>query len=186
MDASLKTCMARVFSAVDIEDEEVLNKLEKIRDRLDLGFSPVKKENMHLTLKFFEEIEEQQIADVESAMSNVDVEPFKMELKGLGAFPSEDYIRVVWAGVNSHEVFNLHKQVKLHDVSSDNKHEFKPHITLLRVKDVSKQRKKKLKRVLGEHRDESFGKVNVNSLKLFESMKTGNGSKYRKISEFDL
>ncbi len=178
--------MARVFSAVDIEEEEVLNKLEKIRDRLDLGFSPVKKENMHLTLEFFENVDDSEARKIESAMSNVDVEPFEMEIQGLGAFPSEDYIRVVWAGVNSHKIFDLHKQVKLHDVSSDNKHEFKPHITLLRVKDVSQEKKKKLKRVIDEHRDESFGKVKVDSLKLFESLRTGKGSNYREISEFKL
>ena len=178
--------MARVFSAVDIEDEKVLRQLEKIRDKLDIDFSPVKQDKMHLTLEFFEDINKEEIGDVESALSSIDVEPFRMEIQGLGAFPSENYIRVVWAGVNSHRIFDLQKQVKLHDVSSDNKHEFKPHITLMRVEKVSRKRKKKLKRTLKEHSDEKFGSVEVNSIKLLESRMTGKGSEYRKISEFEL
>lgn len=178
--------MARVFSAVDIEKKEVLNRLEKIRDTLNIGFSPVKREKIHLTLEFFKDISEEEISEVESALSSINTAPFEMKVQGLGAFPSEDYIRVVWAGVNSSEIFNLQKQAKLHNISSDNKHEFKPHITLMRVKNTSKKRKKKLKRSLREHQDESFGTVTVDKVKVLESRMTGEGSKYREISEFKL
>lgn len=178
--------MARVFSAVDIEDEEILQNLERIRNRLDLGFSPVSRQKMHLTLEFFEDINEDQIEKVEKSLRHIEIEPFEMELRGLGAFPSEDYIRVVWTGVNSHKIFDLQKQAKVHDVPSENQHEFKPHITFLRVKDISQGKKRKLKKMLEDHKEDSFGTVEVDSVKLFESRLTGKGSKYREISEFDL
>ena len=178
--------MARVFSAINIEDDELLDRLEKIRDTVDLGFSPVPRDKMHITLEFFEDITKDEISKIQKALENVEQEPFSMEINGLGAFPSEDYIRVVWAGINSHEIFNLQKQAGLHDVSSDNKHEFKPHVTLMRVEDISGRKKKKLKRMIEEHSDESLGQVSVDAVKLFESRMTGKGSKYREISSHKL
>lgn len=186
MDAQLKTCMARVFSAVDIENEKILGKLEEIRDTLNLGFSPVETKKMHITLEFFEDINQDEIKKVEKAVSNTDLNPFEIELKGLGAFPSEDFIRVVWAGVESSKIFKLQKQAGLHNISTDNKHEFKPHITLMRVDNISQGKKKKLKSMIEEHKDEDFGTVTVDSVKLFESRITGKGSNYRKISEHQL
>ena len=174
--------MARVFSAVDIEDEEVLNQLEKIRDTVDLGFSPVSTEKMHITLEFFEDITGKEISSVQKALDNIEQNRFEMSIEGLGAFPSEDYIRVIWAGVNSGEIFNLQKQSRLHSISSDNRHEFKPHITLMRVEEISEKKKGKLKTAMNEHRDQKFGKINVDCVKLFESKMSPEGSKYREIS----
>lgn len=178
--------MARVFSAVDIEDEQVLQNLERIRDRLDLGFSKVPREKMHVTLQFFEDIEEQDISKVEKALRNVEKQPFKAEIQGIGAFPSEDYIRVAWAGVLSHEIFELRKHARLHKIPSQDHDEFKPHITLLRVRDVSPGKKRKLKRILEDHKEESFGKVEINQIKLFKSRLTGKGSNYEVLSTVDL
>jgi 2'-5' RNA ligase len=178
--------MARVFSAVDIQDEKTLDKLAEIRERLDLGFSKVQEKKMHITLQFFEDIDQREIEEVKKTLGNIQHGPFKIEIKGLGAFPSEDYIRVVWAGVNSHEIFDLQKEAKVHDVPSDDRHEFKPHVTLLRVKDVSKGRKKKLQRMIREHKKEELAEIKVDSVKLFESRLTGKGSDYRKLGEYEL
>ena len=178
--------MARVFSAIDIEDDKVLRKLKNIRDTLDLDFSPVKPEKMHVTLEFFEDIDQDEIKKIKKAVSNIDLDSFEIKLQGLGAFPSEDFIRVVWAGVESSKIFELQKQAGLHNISTDNKHEFKPHITLIRVDNISQGKKKKLKSMIEEHKDEDFGTVKVDKVKLFESRITGKGSNYRKISEHKL
>lgn len=178
--------MARVFSAVDIEDDRVLDRLEKIRDTLDLGFSPVNREKMHITLEFFEDISEEEISMVQKALDNIGQESFNMEIEGLGAFPSEDYIRVIWAGINSGKIFDLQKQAGVHSVSSDNRHEFKPHITLMRVEDISRKKKSRLKTAIDQHRDEEIGEVTVDQIKLFESQMTHSGSKYQEISTHKL
>jgi 2'-5' RNA ligase len=183
---TIKNCMARVFSAVEIEDEKVLQRLEDIRDVLNLGFSKVPGKKMHITLQFFEDIDEDEIEKVKETLENIQKQPFRIEIRGVGAFPSEDYIRVVWAGIRSHEIFELQKQAKVHEVPSDDRHEFKPHITLLRVKDISPEKKKKLKRMIEEHKDEKFAEVDVESVKLFESKITGNGSKYEELAEVNL
>ena len=178
--------MARVFSAIHIEDEKVLEEMENVRDTMDLGFSKVPREKFHVTLQFFEDINQEQIRKVKNTLENIETGSFEAEIRGVGAFPSEDYIRVVWAGMKSHKVFDLQKQAKVHDVPSENHHEFKPHCTFLRVDDVSSERKKKLQRSIHEFKDHSFGKIEVDKVKLFESELTPEGSKYRVLSEIDL
>lgn len=178
--------MARVFTAIDIEGGKVLKELENVRDTIDLGFTKIPGEKMHLTLQFFEDINQQQIRKVEKSLRNIEIDPFKAEIKGVGAFPSEDYIRVVWAGMKSHEVFDLQKQAKVHDVPSENHDEFKPHVTFLRVDDVSGKRKEKLKKSIQEFKEYSFGTVEVNSVKVFESELKPSGSEYTVLSEHEL
>lgn len=182
---SLKVYMARVFSAVDIEDEKLLDRLEDIRETLNLGFNPVEKEKMHITLEFFKDIDEDEIDLIKKAMDNIELDSFTADVKEVGVFPSEDYIRVVWAGAESEKFQELYKQVSNHSVQSNNDHDFQPHITLMRVRNPSKEQKKKLKRTIREFSDHEFGKLKVNKVKLFESYLNGK-TKYKQLHKKEL
>ncbi len=178
--------MARVFTAFDIEDEKILEELENVRDRFDLGFKPIPREKMHLTFEFFKDINEEEIDELKNAMDEIDVESFSSRLKGVGAFPSKDYIRVVWAGVENGKFHEIHRQVSSHGVESDNGHDFVPHVSLLRVEDVKGERKRKLRRMLREFEDHDFGSIEVNKLKLFRSDLKPRGSEYTELYVKDL
>lgn len=178
--------MARVFSAIDIEDDNVLDNLVEARDRLDLGFNPVEREKIHITLEFFEDLKQDEIQELAGHLKKLELEPFKAEIKSIGAFPSQEYIRVVWAGVKSDKIFKVHEKVSDNSLESDNSHEFKPHATLLRVKNLSRKRKKLLKNTMEEYSERSFGTVQVESIKLFESVMKPSGTEYRVIEEVDL
>ncbi len=182
---SLKVYMARVFSAVDIEDEKLLDRLKEIRETLNLGFNPVEQEKMHITLEFFKDADEKEIEQIKKAMDEIGLDGFTADLKDVGVFPSEDYIRVVWVGAESDKFEKLYNQVSDHSVNSDNDHEFKPHITLMRVKSPSKEQKKKLKRTIREFNDHEFGKLEVDKIKLFESYLDGE-TKYKQLHKKDL
>lgn len=178
--------MVRVFSAVDITDEDLLDELVHAQEQLDLDFNPVNREHIHVTLEFFEDIGESEIGELKNAIENVKVESFSAEVNGLGAFPSLDYIRVVWAGFKGGKFRALRHQVGLHGVDHSNDHEFTPHATLVRVKDLSSKRKQKLKKIIREYEDHKFGDIDVNSVKLFKSELGPNGPEYTKISEKQL
>lgn len=173
--------MARVFSAVDIEDEKLVDELEMVQKRLDLGFNPVDRDRMHITLEFFEDVGPEELEKLKRAIDGVELEPFSAEVRGVGAFPSEDYIRVVWAGVQHPKLHRLHRQVRLHGVASDSNNKFTPHITLVRVKDVSPSRKRKLQKTVQEFKDHGFGRLKVDSIKLFESSLEPEGPEYTEI-----
>ncbi|MFB6292242.1 MAG: RNA 2',3'-cyclic phosphodiesterase [Candidatus Nanohaloarchaea archaeon] len=175
--------MARVFSAVDIEDESLLKELEQVRDALDLGFNPVNRSKMHVTLEFFEDIGQEEIDRLKKAMGSIELEPFKADIKGVGVFPDRDYIRVVWAGMESRDIYELYDQVSRHGVEPSNDHDFTPHVTLMRVKNLSPQKKRKVQKSLREFQDHFFGTLEVDSVKLFESRLTGKGSEYQMLHE---
>ncbi len=172
--------MTRVFSAVEIEEETVRNELCRVRDSLNHDFSPVPERKMHLTLEFFEDIESREINELRKTMDKVDIESFNMEVKGVGCFPSWDYIRVVWAGVESDEIHQLHRQISDHGVKSQD-HDFQPHITLFRVRDIDSKTRKKLKRAMRDHQSLGFGSSPVSKVKLFRSEMTAEGSRYHEI-----
>ncbi|NMJ77338.1 RNA 2',3'-cyclic phosphodiesterase [Nanohaloarchaea archaeon] len=178
--------MVRAFSAIDVEKEEVLDKLERAQRNLNLGFSTVSTDKMHITLEFFQDIDQKQISRIQQTLENVEIKPFNIELKGIGAFPSEDHIRVIWADVRSEKIYKLHRQSKLYDISSDNKHKFKPHVTLLRVENISPRKKAKLRKTLNDHKETSFGTVKVDKIKMFESSINQESSTYSEISTHHL
>ncbi|MBY6294011.1 RNA 2',3'-cyclic phosphodiesterase [Nanohaloarchaea archaeon H01] len=176
--------MARVFSAVDIEDEKLKDELAEVRDRLDLGFKPVPEEKMHITLQFFKDIGEEEMEVLKQALDDIDVSSFQAEMKGIGCFPSRDYIRVVWAGLeNDRKMQQLYREVSEHKVQDDNDHSFTPHMTLLRVKNIREEQKKKLRRTIRDFENHEFGTLNVDSVKLFRSDLEQGGSVYSKLYE---
>lgn len=175
----------RVFTAVDVQDQETLEELARVRDRLDLGFKPVDAEKMHITLQFFGDVSEEGIGEIKRGMKT-DLEPFELEIKGVGVFPSRDYIRVVWAGAGDEKMQKLYQDVSDHGVSDDNDHDFKPHVTMMRVENVSPGQKKKLRKSLEEFEDHSFGCITVGSVRLFESRRTRKGSRYKLLHEEEL
>ena len=60
----------------------------------------VKPHNMHLTIKFLDEVRWNAIADVTAAVQHAaqTVEPFELEIGGDGAFPSAGRPRTLWLG----------------------------------------------------------------------------------------
>jgi len=175
--------MARIFSAIDIEDEETLEKLKQIRDTLDLDFKPIETGKMHITLQFFKDLNQKEIKEVKQGLENIDTKPFTAKIKELGALPSEDYIRVIWAGIEHPKIYEIQEKASKHEVESNDEHEFKPHITLLRVENTSKKEKKKVQKTIDQYRSTEIGEIEVDKVKLFKSELTSNGAEYTQIAE---
>lgn len=173
--------MARVFSAIDIENEKALQRLEHIQEKLDLGFRKTPPEKMHITLEFFRDVDEHEIQELKKAIQNIDHRPFTATAKDIGAFPSENYIRVVWVGLEAHQIFELRKQASTHSITSQERNSYTPHITLLRVDDITPGKKKKLKKSMNSYRNTDITEFKVNKIKLFESRMTGSGTRYREL-----
>lgn len=171
---------------MDVENQELLDELERVREILDLGFNPVPREQMHITLEFFKDASEQELDMIKDAIDSADTGSFSTRMNGVGAFPSLDYIRVVWAGVESGRFHELYSEVSSHGVEADSKNDFSPHVTLMRVKDLSSAKKKKLQKAVREFSDHYFGELSVDELKLYESSLGPEGPEYRVIHRREL
>jgi 2'-5' RNA ligase len=60
-------------------------------------------EALHITLRFFGDVNEPVAAALDDALGAIRMTPFEVELQGAGAFGAEDHMRAVWAGVASCE-----------------------------------------------------------------------------------
>ena len=101
----------------------------------------VKRDQLHLTLKFVGDTPEESIDDVRGVMQKVSnqMTPFKIFIQGVGCFPKIERPRVMWVGLDG-EIDKLNQLVTaVHDgldplgFPRDEK-EFHPHITMARAK----------------------------------------------------
>lgn len=125
----------RLFVSIDLP-EEIQKYLQGWLPALP-GLRYTKKEQLHLTLLFIGESDEDQVCLITEKLRTVQFEPFQMVIKGVGAFPGRKNPRVIWAGVEENdELMDLQKQIskKLSGfIDEGGNHSFKPHITLARA-----------------------------------------------------
>ena len=106
-----------------------------------LNASWVKDSGIHLTLKFLGEIDPKQTPEISSALEEAAeaIQPFEIQVCGLGAFPNRRRPRVIWAGVEekSGALRNLWKGIEdsLSRLGFKKEgREFHPHITFGRIR----------------------------------------------------
>lgn len=108
----------------------------------------VKKEAMHVTLKFLGEVPESKMDEIKKRLSGVRFEKCGMRLDGLGVFPASGAPKVVWIGLKpKQKLVELHQHIEqaLSGLFPAGEH-FHAHLTLARVKLV--ENKKEFKELL--------------------------------------
>lgn len=164
---------------------EMLRKLKMSGDKKDLNIKWAPLQNLHLTLKFLGEIDNDQLDRATAALREISgaLEPFHLELYGLGGFPEEKQARTLWMGVrNKRNLRELHQKVDeaLQSAGfSPDHHEFRPHITLGRIRN-----KKNIEDLISPFVRKDFGKIPVQKITLFESFLQGHFPIYKALEEF--
>ncbi|PIN86098.1 RNA 2',3'-cyclic phosphodiesterase [Candidatus Woesearchaeota archaeon CG10_big_fil_rev_8_21_14_0_10_44_13] len=173
----------RLFMAFDVS-EEAENELKRQQAALKktdpgLGFT----REFHLTLKFLGEVDEKLVGELKSRLSRIKFDAFTANLSDAGVFPSEDYIRAAWIGLEPKEKINaLQQQIEGSLEGMFQKEErFHPHLTLARVKFI-----KDKKALIGGLKRMDVKKVNfrVDSFKLIKSTLAPGGPVYEVLEEF--
>ena len=178
----------RLFVAIELPEEikEYLADIQsKIKENLskedELRF--VSKDQMHLTLKFLGEVQPDKVEKINQLLGEASFKPFSPSLGGLGVFPNEEYIRVVWLGLSSEDkIISLQGEIddKLKKLFPKER-DFKPHLTLARVKSIKGPGIfiNNLKTVKIENK-----LINLDSFKLVKSTLTQNGPIYEELQSF--
>jgi len=173
----------RLFIAIELP-EEAKEELRKAQQQLPNGKLSLAKE-LHITLKFLGEVTPDRADEVREKLQKVKFEAFKAKLDSAGFFPSEKYIRVIWAGIKpEEETIKLQKEIDsaiCKEFPYDYK--FSPHITLARVKFVDDKKEfiQQLKKIKLE-------KINfkVDFFKLKKSILRGNeGPAYEDLQVYN-
>ena len=182
--------MLRVFIAVDIEDPLVVSRIERIKESLvaiGTPMKPVEPHNLHITLRFIGEMPPSRVEEIKrGVMAKLNFRRFQIKLQGLGAFPNPGSPRVIWIGVSegAEELGRLRKiidsELRSLGIAPD-RHEFKPHLTLARVK--GRRRIEALSKMIIEYSDYEFGSLIVDSIRLKRSTLTRQGPIYETLWE---
>ena len=178
----------RCFISIDVEDEKLLDEIERIQGMLlasKARIKPVERKNIHLTIRFLGEIPQSTVREVIEAMKRIEFRRFEVMLEGIGSFPERSSRpRVIWIGVSegSEETVLIHKALEeeLRRIGFPKDRErFVPHITIARVKWSTP----KLVKIIYELRDVKIGKMSVTSIRLKKSTLTSKGPIYETLFE---
>jgi len=180
--------VARLFTAVRIPEHLVPVIAELEAQLPSNGLKLVRPEIAHITLRFIGEVAEEKVPPIVDALRSVRMHRFDALLRGMGAFPSPRRARVVWMGCEG-EFASLFKKVEDALCSTGMNRERKqyhPHLTLARVKRLTREDGTRLEEVISRHKSTQFGGFEVGEFVLFESTLRKEGPTYQEIEAFTL
>ena len=133
----------RAFIAVELPDE-VKKELASIQQELERASADVKwvkTENIHLTLKFLGNVDDDKIEKIKALLDKIasSHEKFEATLFKVGAFPKLEYPRVIWVGIDkgcnlAEEIaFKIENECERIGFAKENR-PFSAHLTLGRVR----------------------------------------------------
>ena len=171
----------RCFISINMS-KKITKEIEIIQQKLPAFFGKkTELENLHLTLKFLGEINEDKIEEVKDKLKEIKFKNFYTEIKYIGFFDNQKY-GIIWLHLSN--CAELQKQIdnKLKDLFELGRR-FMSHLTIARVKSVRDKRK-----FLEELRKINIPKIkfNVDKFCLMKSELKKEGPKYEIIEEYKL
>jgi len=176
----------RCFISIDLP-KEIKDYLFDLQRKINDNNSKVHfvaKKNLHLTLKFLGNIDDNLLKDVKERLSKIKFKKFRVKLDKVGVFPNENFIRVIWIGLKpAGKVIELQQKIdgELLDLFKKDQ-EFSAHLTLGRVKFI-KNKKEFLEKLKIEIEDKEF---EIGEFKLMKSELSKDGPKYFEIENYVL
>ena len=181
----------RAFLAIDLDDDlkPKINKIIKEFKQIDTRIKYVELANLHLTLKFFGDIDTNGLNLLEEKIDGVvsEAEPFNIKIKGCGAFPNKNRIKVIWVGIEDDAAIrDLHDRLdkEFHKLGFDLDRKFSTHLTIGRTKSV--KNKSQVKSTIEKFEDIDMGEMKVERISLKKSTLTPSGPIYEDIRVFEL
>lgn len=180
----------RAFIAIELP-QDIKTDLSNIQEELKQTRADVKwvkPENIHLTLKFLGEIDQNLVKKICSILDEIAQKnaPFNLRLTNLGAYPKLKYPRVIWIGIaNDQPVVKIAEEIEKETIKIGLAAELRPfssHITLGRVRSALNRaalaEKLDYLNKTSSSENPDFG---VHSLILFKSTLTPTGPIYEAI-----
>jgi RNA 2',3'-cyclic 3'-phosphodiesterase len=179
----------RLFVAIEIP-QEIRNTLAAFIKELR-SIAPqakwIRAENLHVTLKFLGNSNEQKLAALENALSAIrSSNPVSLQFRGLGFFPNPKRPRVLWAGMTSSP--NLSTIAYDIDHAAHNlgfpleDRPFAPHLTLARFEPPGVP--SQLASAIADNASREFGAITTSQFHLIQSTLKPAGAEYSTLRSF--
>ena len=182
--------MKRLFAALKIHpDAEFLGKFHELKRELrHEQIKWVEERNIHITLKFFGETEEQNIPCISQVLEkrSAGTSPISLKLAGLGIFGSSYAPKVVWVGIEPYKdlstlMKNIHAELKTIGFEPDRQNII-PHLTLGRIKFLKD--KIIFNRTIDRFKTISSLPIRITEIILYESILHREGPEYIALEKF--
>ena len=183
----------RAFLAIDLPAEirATLQSLQRELGQSRADVTWVEAAQLHVTLKFLDEIDERQRAAVEDLLGRVArcERPFTLGFGSLGAFPSAEAPRVIWVGLaeGADVVVRVAEAIEREGAQiplRSDERQYVPHVTLGRV--GSPNRRERLVQRIRTVAWTIPSPWRVASLALYQSVLTSTGPRYTLLAEVPL
>ena len=184
--------MFRTFIAIEIDgiNKKILSDVISSLKKSDTNIKWITQDQMHLTLKFLGNVEENTIKNISDAIKSIatNYKKFNLSFSKIGAFPNTKQPRVIWIGIekgkNELKILNEKIEAECEKLGFEKeKREYRPHLTLGRVKSLKNITN--LTNIIDETNFDPQGNVKINKLTLFKSTLTPKGAIYDVLYECD-
>jgi RNA 2',3'-cyclic 3'-phosphodiesterase len=182
----------RAFIAVDLDDpviEKICSVVEILKSRIT-EIRWLRKENLHLTLKFLGNIAESQVEPIATALRHPLglFSPCNISAKGLGVFPDFRRPKILWVGLTGDQLVQLTAEIESAlmplGFTPENR-AFTPHLTIGRWREGNRPAKN-LRQKIGSLNDFEFGACAVRQIVLFQSVLKPEGASYSELRTIQL
>ena len=173
----------RTFIALDLPGKmrhdlaKVQNDIKE-KDLFVANFTSI--QNLHLTLKFLNELDEETIVKVKEKLKQIRAPKFTAKVSKYGVF-TPSFIKIVWAKLDGADELQKDIDEQLKDLFEP-EHRFMSHITLFRVKSVPDQKKAANK--IKNYKTDISGEIK--SFSLIKSTLTKTGPIHEVLETFKL
>ena len=184
--------MKRLFIAIKIEPNPsfiaIYTELTSNLRYENLRFAEMK--NLHLTLRFIGETEENKIPDIDRMLNKTaeTAKSFMLNINKTGVFGSSYNPKVLWFGIDPDERLTLLHTTIERNLSKvgfyPDRQNFVPHLTLARIKKLKDL--KLFQKIVGEFREKAIMRQDVPSFSLIESILMKEGPIYNTLNSYSL
>tara|TARA_Y100000590_G_scaffold162689_1_gene186513 strand:+ start:1998 stop:2543 length:546 start_codon:yes stop_codon:yes gene_type:complete len=176
----------RAFIAIEISNSQILKKIQKFQNELKIKAKPIRLDQIHFTLQFLGEINEDRCEQVKNILKKIKFSEFELSLKRVGTFPNFRNPRIIWIGcdeIGAKILTQIAENIgnNLIQLGFEKERKFKPHLTVFRVKnkieDIS-SRMKEIDKI-------EFGIQTISKFKLKKSVLSPKGPEYSDLLEIN-
>jgi 2'-5' RNA ligase len=169
----------RLFVAIDLDEKDYFKQLQEQIPEAKATYA----KTFHLTLKFLGETDKKD--EIVENLKKIKFKSFNLKTTHIGVFPSENYIKVIWLGLdNNKDLIKLQEDIEkaLESFNFKKDFDFKAHITLARIRFIPDKENfvEKLKQIKPEKKE-----FEIKEFKLIKSELTSEGPVYEDIEVFE-
>ena len=132
----------RCFISIELPDNvksQIFHAFEKLEHSKVCQGNFVKRDNLHLTLKFLDKVPSEKVELIKEELKKIDFRQFPVETGEVGFFPSEKFIKVLWIRLVSPDFEDLKKQIDNSLIKlgfNEKEREFSSHVTIARINKI--------------------------------------------------